>query len=430
MGMEGRKIGPYTVLSELGSGGMAVVYKAEQSSLGRLVAVKELRSELANDRSLITRFEREARCVAGLAHQNIVHIYDFITRASSMYIVMEFVEGIDLYELLNKVERLPPDIAAIVALQAARALEYAHFRGVVHRDFKPSNLMITKQGDVKLMDFGIARDESFDDLTRPGTALGTPSYMSPEQIMGERVDFRSDMFAFGIVLFQMLTGQKPFVEDDTRSVMQRILSDPYTPPRKLFPDIPWGLSRILKRCLEKRPEKRYKSTELLRRDLEAFVARKVRINYNGRLLIYLRHRELITDNEAKTYVREEELRAVRSRAKDTGQIDPRSAVLRPLLGWNATVLLLLAGWAALVGWLQLGTELGFVKVRAHPWAEVYVDGKLHDTTPFLEPIALSPGHYSLEFRNTYFESETRKVDVTAGETQMLSVVLKSRRKQR
>src|SRR5690606_38165613 len=116
-----------------GSGGKAVVYKAEQPSLGRNVAIKELRSELAGEPSLITRFEREAKSLANLAHQNIVHIYDYITRGNSMFIVMEYVEGIDLYELLNKVERLPPDIAGIVALQAARALEYAHFRGVVHR---------------------------------------------------------------------------------------------------------------------------------------------------------------------------------------------------------------------------------------------------------------------------------------------------------
>jgi eukaryotic-like serine/threonine-protein kinase len=272
MATEGKKIGPYNVLSEIGSGGMAVVYKAEQPSLDRLVAIKELRKELALDLSLVTRFEREAKSVASLAHQNIVHIYDFLTRANSMFIVMEFVEGIDVFELIQRVGRLPPEISAIIALQAARALEYAHYRGVVHRDFKPSNLMITKQGDVKLMDFGIARDVKYDDLTRAGTAIGTPAYMSPEQIMGERVDFRSDIFSFGIVLYQMLTGRKPFTEDDSKSVMQRILNEPYVRPRKLFPDIPWRLSRIVKRCLFKDPRKRYQTTEALRRDLESYVA--------------------------------------------------------------------------------------------------------------------------------------------------------------
>ena len=350
--MSDKKIGSFNILAEIGSGGMAVVYRAEQPSLSRLVAIKELRAELANDSSLIKRFEREARSVAQLAHQNIVHVYDFITRGSSMYIVMEFVDGIDLYELLSKVERLPPDIAGIIALQAARALEYAHFRGVVHRDFKPSNLMITKQGDVKLMDFGIARDEAFDDLTRPGTALGTPAYMSPEQVLGEKVDFRSDIFSFGIVLYQMLTGQKPFVEDDTKSVMQRILTEAYQPPRKIYPDIPWGLTRILRKCLEKRPDKRYRSTELLRRDLEDFVAKKVRINYNGRLLIYLRHRELISDGEARTYVRKEEMDA-HSLSTDTGVIDSRSAVLRPLLALNSALLVAFVAFAGVLSYLSL-----------------------------------------------------------------------------
>ncbi len=428
MASEGKKIGPYTVLTEIGSGGMAVVYKAEQSSLGRLVAIKELRSELASDPSLITRFEREAKCVAALAHQNIVHIYDYITRGTSMFIVMEFVEGIDLYDLLNKVERLNPDIAAIIALQAARALEYAHFRGVVHRDFKPSNLMITKQGEVKLMDFGIARDESFDDLTRPGTALGTPAYMSPEQIMGERVDFRSDIFSFGIVLYQMVTGKKPFVEDDTKSVMQRILTEPYVMPRRLYPDIPWSLQRILKKCLEKKPERRYKSTELLRRDLEAYVAKKVRINYAGRLLIYLNHKDLISEGEAKTYVREEDLRSEGNLATDTGRIDARAAVVRPLLMFNTAILAILFAGSLLIDWLNLGIELGFVRVHAVPWAEVYVDGQLHDVTPFVKPVELSPGKHTVEFKNSYFDPEKRVVEVVAGETKKLTVTLNKRRK--
>lgn len=422
-----KRIGSFQVLTEIGSGGMAVVYKAEQPSLSRLVAIKELRGELANDPSLIKRFEREAMSVAQLAHQNIVHVYDFITRGSSMYIVMEFVDGLDLYELLSKVERLPPDIAGIVALQAARALEYAHFRGVVHRDFKPSNLMITKQGDVKLMDFGIARDESFGDLTRPGTALGTPAYMSPEQVVGDKVDFRSDIFSFGIVLYQMLTGQKPFIEDDTKSVMQRILTEPYTPPGKLYPDIPWKLTRILKKCLEKRPERRYRSTEALRRDLEDFVAKKVRINYNGRLLIYLRHRDLISDDEAKTYVRKDELEA-HSISTDAGVIDSRAAVVKPLLAMNAAVLAGFALLAAGLTWLDIGVERGFVRVNAQPWAEVWVDGRLHDVTPFVAPIPLTPGQHSLEFRNAYFPTETRLVDVVPGETQKVSVTLTRRKK--
>ena len=424
MPLDGKKIGPYSVLSEIGSGGMAVVYKAEQAALGRSVAIKELRGELATDPSLITRFEREARCVASLAHQNIVHIYDFLKRGNSMYIVMEFVEGIDLYGLLSRVERLPPDIAAIIALQAARALEYAHFRNVVHRDFKPSNLMITKQGEVKLMDFGIARDDTVGDLTLPGTALGTPAYMSPEQVMGEKVDFRSDIFSFGIVLYQMLTGRKPFVENSTHSVMQSILSEPPPPVRKIFPDVPWGLTRILNRCLEKQPECRYKTTEALRRDLEAFVAKKVRINYAGRLLIYLRHRDLISDKEAKTYVQIEELESHTVVATDTGQLNTQSALLKPLFTLHAALLTCLILFTGAMEWFNVGSEKAYLHVHADPWAEVYIDGQLHDMTPFLEPVVLTPGAHTVQLKNTYFNTETRVVQMTAGETQRLRVTLK------
>lgn len=427
MSLVGKKIGAYSVVSELGSGGMAVVYKAEQTSLERLVAIKELHRQLAKDQSIITRFEREAKSVAHLAHQNIVHIYDFISRGSSMYMVMEYVEGTDLYDLMQKVERLPPDIAAIIALQAARALEYAHFRGVVHRDFKPSNLMITKQGEVKLMDFGIARNEAFDDLTRPGMALGTPSYMSPEQIMGERVDFRSDVFSFGIVLYQMLTGSKPFVDDETMGVMQRILNEPFERPRRRYPDIPWRLERIVKRCLRKEPERRYVSTEMLRRELEAYVAKKVRVNVNGRLVIFLRHRDLISDDEAKTYVREEELAAPESVETDSGRVDPGQAVLRPLFTVYAGLLGLLALWAGIVFSANLGVTRGYLTVHATPWAEVYVDGKRKGTTPRAPPIKLLPGKHELEFRNKYFEPKRRTVEVRAGERRHLHVTLERRR---
>ncbi|MEZ4270977.1 MAG: serine/threonine-protein kinase [Myxococcota bacterium] len=353
----GRKLGPYKIIGELGSGGMAVVYKAEQPALNRMVAIKELRKELSGDDSIAQRFEREARSIASLAHQNIVHVYDFLERASSSFIVMEYVDGIDLADLLRRVERLPGDIAAIVALQTIRALEYAHFHGVIHRDLKPANLMITKQGDIKLMDFGIARDESEEDLTLPGQALGTPAYMSPEQVMGDRVTFHSDIFSFGILLYQMLTGKKPFIDDENVGVMNKIVNAPYKRPRALCPDIPSKLQRITRRCLQKEPEDRYKSTEDLRLDLEAFVATRVRINHNGRLVIFLRHRGLITDGEAATYVRQEQLHSPSTARIDQGHLSPWNVVLRPSLLLNLSMIAVLALWIYFVQWFPLGNAI-------------------------------------------------------------------------
>ena len=423
MSLLGKKIGPYMLIEEIGSGGMAKVYKAQQPALERLVAIKELRTELATDDSVILRFRREAKCVAGLAHQNIVHVYDFISRGTSMFIVMEYVEGIDVFTLASRVERIPPSIAAIIALQAARALEYAHFRGVVHRDFKPSNLMITKQGDVKLMDFGIARDDSFSDLTRPGVAIGTPSYMSPEQILGDHVDFRSDIFSFGIVLYQMLTGLKPFAEDDTRAVMQQIVTEIYRKPRSLYPDVPFALQRIVRRCMEKRPERRYHTTEVLRRELETFVSHKVPINYNGRLVIYLRHRGLITDMEAKTYVGEAELHSPRSLITDSGQLDARAVVLRPLLNINVTLLLIGIIWSAVVNWTHLGMHFAHLHIHAAPWAEIYIDGEYRDVTPIAQPLPVAPGRHILEFRNEYFKNIKQTIDIGAAEKKTINVQL-------
>ncbi|HVZ35870.1 MAG TPA: serine/threonine-protein kinase, partial [Polyangiaceae bacterium] len=232
------RIGNCRILEEIGSGGMATIYRAVQEPLGRTVAIKALKPSIAVDSQFARRFEREAHFMASLQHENILHVYDFLKQDGSMFIVMEYVKGIDLFDLLEKRRMLPVDVAAIIALAVARALDYAHFRGIVHRDVKPANIIISRQGEVKLMDFGIARDDSQGDLTETGTGLGTPSYMSPEQILGDKLDFRSDQFSLGIVLYQMLTGKKPFVEDESHTVMQKIRLDRYVSPRRLNPLVP------------------------------------------------------------------------------------------------------------------------------------------------------------------------------------------------
>ncbi|MGD8863594.1 MAG: serine/threonine-protein kinase, partial [Myxococcales bacterium] len=227
------RIGNCRIIGEIGSGGMAVIYKAVQEPLERVVAIKALKPSIAVDSQFAMRFEREARFMASLQHENILHVHDFVKDGETMYIIMEYVQGIDLYDLLQLTPRLPVDVAAIIALQVARALDYAHFRGIIHRDIKPANIIISHQGEVKLMDFGIARDHSLSDLTETGTGVGTPSYMSPEQILGDKLDFRSDIFSLGIVLYQCITGQKPFIEDESRTVMQKIRLDRYASPRKV-----------------------------------------------------------------------------------------------------------------------------------------------------------------------------------------------------
>jgi serine/threonine-protein kinase len=248
----------YEILDEIGAGGMATVYKAVQKSLDRQVAIKQLKRSYHADSQIVKRFERESRVAASLQHENIVHIYDYWKRPHYA-IVMEYVDGADLAGIIEKTGPLPVDVGIMIAIQACSALDYAHMRGLIHRDIKPSNIMIKRNGEVKLMDFGIAHTRHLDALTMPGTLIGTPAYMSPEQILGQPLDARSDIFSFGIVLYEMLTGVKPFTDEETRAVTAKIIKDGFTSPRRVNSAIPCGLQRIIKKCLKKKPARRYAS---------------------------------------------------------------------------------------------------------------------------------------------------------------------------
>ncbi len=266
-------LGPYRVFGEIGSGGMSTIYRGEQASLDRPVAIKELRAPLAADEEMALRFEREAKASAALSHQNIVQIFDFIRKGGNAYIVMEFVDGVDLSSVLRAVGRVPLHLALPVAYQVCLALEHAHRRGLVHRDVKPSNVMISTEGRIKLMDFGIAHNRS-ETLTQPGAFLGTPAYMSPEQVMGGAVGPASDVFSFGILLYELLAGRRPFVEDQAGSVGQKIAEGRYPDPRRAVPALPRGVARLLRRCLQTKPEHRYRDATGLRFALEALLSKR------------------------------------------------------------------------------------------------------------------------------------------------------------
>jgi len=342
-----RQLGAYRILGELGSGGMAVVYKAVQPALDRMVAIKELRHEYVSDRQIMARFEREATSLATLQHGNIVHIYDFIADGGGAYIVMEFVEGIDLFDLLHQTGRLAPDVAAVIAFQLAEGLAYAHYRGIIHRDVKPSNLLISKMGEVKIMDFGIARDPGRSDLTQVGMALGTPAYMAPEQIRGDKIDFRADIFAFGIVLYEMTTGKKPWGDDDGTAVARKILYEEFTPPTVYVPDLPVELVQIISTCLAKDPEKRFASAYHLRRALGDYLSRELAIDHRQRVVVFLRNRGIITEGEASSFVHGQVLYDGVLRRKDLGLRAVSSAELtRPLIFAHGLAVLALFGLLA------------------------------------------------------------------------------------
>ncbi len=271
------RLGPYEIVSSLGAGGMGEVYRARDTRLKREVALKILPSSVAADAERLRRFEQEARAASALNHPNIVTIYDVGLSDGISYIAMEAVEGKTLRDL---VEAGPLAIkkSLDIAAQVAAALSKAHAAGIIHRDNKPDNIMVTRDGQAKILDFGLAkaeaRSESFTETrsvaapaTSPGMVVGTVAYMSPEQARGAAVDFRSDVFSFGTVLYEMLSGKRPFDAPSSVQLMTAIMEDDPQPLSQLNPKVPAPLSWIVERCLAKDPEERYASTRDLARDL-------------------------------------------------------------------------------------------------------------------------------------------------------------------
>jgi serine/threonine protein kinase len=245
-----KSIGTFEVERELGQGGMGVVYLARQPALDRRVVIKMLRRDLNQDDDCEERFRREAQAAAAVHHQNVVAVYDCFSWRGERFISQEYVDGRDLATILQTVRRLQPRIAALVALELARGLEEVHARGIVHRDLKPSNVLLGRGGEAKIADFGIALDAKAPGLTQVGHAVGTPTYMSPEQFMGERVDERSDIFTFGILLYEMLAGETPFRdEEEGPSLLRRMESGRYPSLRRSAPGTPRALRGMVRRCL-------------------------------------------------------------------------------------------------------------------------------------------------------------------------------------
>ncbi|MCA9271149.1 MAG: serine/threonine protein kinase, partial [Planctomycetales bacterium] len=267
--LSGRQLGDYRVLRRIGRGAMAEVYLAEQSSLSRQVALKVLRRQLAEDASYVQRFQNEARAAAALVHANIVQIYEVGRIDDVHFIALEYVQGRNLRQLLERHGPVDAPLAATIMRQVAAALHKAAQRGIVHRDIKPENIMISPAGEVKVADFGLSRiaGDTELNLTQVGVTMGTPLYMSPEQAEGRPLDGRSDLYSFGVTCYHMLAGRPPFEGETALAVaVQHVRNQP---PRLegMRPDLPEGLCRIVHRLLEKKPDDRYGDAAQLLRDL-------------------------------------------------------------------------------------------------------------------------------------------------------------------
>src|ERR1700733_11354209 len=266
--------GRYELDGVVGRGGMAEVYRARDIRLDRIVAVKTLRDDLARDQTFQARFRREAQSAASLNHPSIVAVYDtgedMVGHTPVPYIVMEYVDGRTLRDLLRDDRRLLPERALEITDGVLRALDYSHRNGIVHRDIKPGNVMLTRTGDVKVMDFGIARAVSDAQATMTQTAqvIGTAQYLSPEQARGERVDARSDLYSTGCLLYELLTGRPPFTGDSPVAIAYQHVREAPVPPSRIDPELPPWCDAIVLKAMEKDPADRYQSAGEMRNDIQ------------------------------------------------------------------------------------------------------------------------------------------------------------------
>lgn len=419
------------VVKKLSTGPITDLYHAIQEPLGRPAFIKALGSSILPSSPFAASLEREARLLAELDHPNILKVYDFVRRGERMWLVLEYVDGVSLEEVMKKVKRLPEAFACAVALEVCRALAHAHAHGVVHRDVQPKNVLLGKDGTLKLSNFSVAFDERMPtapELLEGGTGYGGPSYMSPEQILGERADGRSDLFSLGVLLYEMLSGERPFDGPDDRSTSLRIRRDPVPPLSKKAPGINAALERLTQRCLEKMPSDRFDSSLEACTILEA-AARELGAEPTSPLLRDTLIRARLVEGSLPKGLNAKQAQAAEGRVGVT--VAGLFVALLLILAGGSAIQLLSGKTAGTAVATQAGRRLellpagrAFLRVVAHPWAHVVVDGQEVEITPFARPIPLSAGSHYVRLEHPNAPVERRTIELTPGETLLLDVTLK------
>jgi serine/threonine-protein kinase len=388
------------------------------------VVIKALSPNVSPDSPFASPLRREAQLLARLRHKNIVQLYDFVENARSMWLVLEHVDGLSLDELLKRPQRLSVPTALAITSQLVLALSYVHEHGVVHRDVQPKNIWISKDGEVKLANFFLAQERAAPippELLEADSGFDTPSYLSPEQLLSETTDARSDLFSVGVVLYEMLSGQRPFDASDTRTTTQRIRHEPAPALSRIAPDVPPNVERIVVRALQKLPADRFHDANEMLKILDQVQASFGNAAWEQRL--------------------KEELFAQVAQANDEVErsfktTEPESAIVRAILVFGACLLALVMGAGLIQRSARVGERneaprtptlelmppnAGQLSCVVRPWAHVFVDGQMVETTPFAHPIPLSPGTHYLRFEHPNAAAERRTIQIEPGQKLLVEV---------
>jgi serine/threonine-protein kinase len=422
------------VLERIRSGPVADLYRATQRPLGRTVTIKALGASIVPASPFAAALEREARLLAQLGHPNIIGLYDFVRKDERMWLVLEHVDGVTLAEVLDKTGPLSQASAVFIARALASALEHAHARGVIHRDLRPQHVLVSSAGDVKLTDFAVAADERLPtapEILSGATGPPSLSYTSPEQILGEPPDPRSDLFSLGVVLYELVAGTPPFGGSDDRSATSRIRNEPPPPLGRFVPDLSPALERVVLRCLQKLPSDRFQSAGDLG-DALALAEREIGIAEPRMALVSRMHEAgLATSGPLPDKV---EVAPVARAGTSVGRTTLVLILLSIVAVAGGAVIQFAArradrqaGDRDARGRLELSpANAGYLRVVAQPWAHVIVDGQKLETTPFARPIPLAPGTHYVRLEHPLAPTERRTLSVAGGETIVLDVVMQVR----
>jgi serine/threonine protein kinase len=393
----GRTLGNFVVEDEIGSGGMGIVLLARQTSLDRPAVLKRIRRDLKDFPELARRFEREARAAGQIHHHNVVAVYDHFSWRSDQFIAQEFVDGIDLASALGRTGPLPWRIAALIALQVSRGLEEIHALGTVHRDLKPANILLGRRGEVKIADFGLALEATGSSLTEPGVMIGSPTYMPPEQMLGERVDARSDVFSLGVILYEMLAGLLPFpqtqseagAEESTQraakpaeSLLGRMQKERYRRIRRVAKSTPRTLARLIRRSLRARPRHRLDSAGELRRGLEDWLGSPSAADVQADLATWLWGRQLFELRNNETLVQ------LAPTIEEPRRLIPRIATAA--LVTTVVALAVATFWAIEI--IPTSTRHGAAQIGVPLWDDITARAGLrHNPAPISSAAVVPPG---------------------------------------